>query len=92
VEIITRAGHEVVCQGVGPFFQLFFADGPVHDYRQAATKVRSAPYVAFQRAMQERGVLFHSLPFENWFISKAHSDKDIDEILNKAEDAIRQVK
>jgi glutamate-1-semialdehyde 2,1-aminomutase len=91
VEIVTRAGHPAVCQGVGPFFQLFFADGPVYDYRQAMTEVREEPYVAFQRAMQERGVLFHPLPFENWFLSKAHTEEEIAEILNRAEDAMREV-
>lgn len=38
-----------------------------------------------------RGVLFHPHYYENLFVSMAHSDKDIDETLEKAEEAVRAV-
>lgn len=92
VEVISGAGFPVVHQGVGPFFQIFFSDRPVHDYRQAMTMVHAEPYEAFHHAMRKRGVLFHPWPLENWFVSKAHTREDVAEILNRAEDAIREVK
>jgi glutamate-1-semialdehyde 2,1-aminomutase len=90
-EVVSRAGFPVVQQGVGPFFQIFFSDGQIDDYRQAVTMARAEPYRAFCRAMRKRGVLFHPWPLENWFVSTAHTLDDVDEVLNRAEDAIREV-
>ncbi|MFY9114458.1 MAG: hypothetical protein WAO23_04335, partial [Dethiobacteria bacterium] len=38
----------------------------------------------------KRGSLFN--PHHNWFISAAHEEKDINETLNHAEDAMKVVK
>jgi len=91
-EIIARADHPVVLQGVGPMFQLKFCDEPPYDYRSATATVRTEPFEAFQKAMMKRGVFFHPWPIELWFVSTAHSQADVDEILNVAEYAIREVK
>ena len=92
VEVISRAGFPVICQGLGPAFQIFFSEGPILDYRQAVAMARNEPYQAFHHAMRKRGVLFHPSPFENWFVSTAHTKVDIDEILNRADDAMSEVK
>ena len=36
-----------------------------------------------------RGVLFHPHYYENLFVSMAHTDKDIDITLEKAEEAVQ---
>ena len=38
-----------------------------------------------------RGVLFHPLQFENLFVSLVHDDRDIDETLEAAADALTVV-
>ncbi len=92
VEVIARAGFPVVYQGVGPLFQVFFSEEEVYDYRQAMTMVRTKPFAAFCQAMRRRGVFFHPSAFDLWFLSTAHTGEDIEEILNRAEDAIKEVK
>jgi glutamate-1-semialdehyde 2,1-aminomutase len=91
-EIISRAGHPVVLQGVGPMFQVKFCEEPPYDYRSAAASVKVEPFEAFQSAMMRRGVFFHPWTIELFFVSTAHSHADVDEILNAAEDAIKEVK
>jgi glutamate-1-semialdehyde 2,1-aminomutase len=39
--------------------------------------------------MIKRGVMVHPDPFEHWFLSTAHSEADIDRVLNAAEDSLR---
>jgi glutamate-1-semialdehyde 2,1-aminomutase len=41
--------------------------------------------------MIRRGVLVHPDPFEHWFLSAAHTDEDIDRVVEAAEDSLREV-
>lgn len=91
-EVISEAGFPVVVQGAGPVLQFFFSEEPVRDYRGGKQNVRTEPYFAFWKAMLDRGIYYHPWPFETLFVSTAHTEEDIDEILNRAEDAIREVK
>jgi glutamate-1-semialdehyde 2,1-aminomutase len=91
-EIISRAGHPAIYQGAGALFSIFFSEEPLTDYRQSTALIQAEPYEAFQSAMLNRGVWFHPWPIELWFMSTAHSQEDIDYILNVAEDAIGEVK
>ena len=64
--------------GLGPVFQIWFADQPIRNYRDA---VRHADHNAFRHwfeGMLKRGVLFHPGAYENLFISVAHTRDDID--------------
>ncbi len=82
------AGIDAYVEGLGTVFQLWFASQPIKNWRDA---VQNANELAFTRWYQEmiiRGVLFHPLQFENLFVSLVHTDRDIDETLNVAEDAL----
>ncbi len=70
--------------GLGPVFQLWFSDRPIHDYRDAA---RHCDHRAFRRwweGMIERGILFHPGAYENLFVSFAHDTDDVDRTLDAA--------
>jgi len=70
--------------GMGPVLQVWFAEQPIHNYRDAA---RYASHELFRRwweGMLDRGILFHPGAFENLFVSFAHSDDDIDQTLEAA--------
>ncbi len=71
--------------GLGPVLQVWFAEKPIRNYRDAA---RYADHEIFRRwwlGMLERDVLFHPGAFENLFVSFAHSDMDIDRTLAAAD-------
>lgn len=77
--------------GLGPVFQLWFADRPIRNYRDA---VRHADHDAFRRwweGMLDRGVLFHPGAYENLFVSFAHSEEDVDLTLAAARETLTEM-
>jgi glutamate-1-semialdehyde 2,1-aminomutase len=70
--------------GVGPVLQVWFAEHPIHNYRDAARHARHDLFRSWWEGMLDRGVLFHPSAFENLFVSFAHSDDDIDRTLEAA--------
>jgi glutamate-1-semialdehyde 2,1-aminomutase len=55
---------------------VFFAPGPIAHYA-AATASNTAAFAVFFHAMLEAGVYLPPSQFEAWFISLAHTEKDI---------------
>lgn len=78
--------------GVGPVLQVWFADQPIRNYRDAARYARHDMFRVWWEEMLERGVLFHPGAFENLFVSFAHSKDDIAQTLSIAGEAMRAVK
>jgi glutamate-1-semialdehyde 2,1-aminomutase len=77
--------------GLGPVFQVWFSEHPINNYREAAKYADGDIFALWWEEMLFRGVLFHPHYFENLFVSMAHTDKDIDRTLAKAEEAVRAV-
>jgi glutamate-1-semialdehyde 2,1-aminomutase len=75
--------------GLGPVSQVWFADRPIRNYRDAARYADHALFRRWWEGMLERDVLFHPGAFENLFVSFAHSEADIDRTLEAA-DAVAQ--
>jgi glutamate-1-semialdehyde 2,1-aminomutase len=88
-EVLRSAGHQAVCQGVGPLLQIYFTDGAekIVDYRSAVQHVDFEKFSRFQGALQDRGVYIHPDPLECFYICTAHSDADIEETIGAARDA-----
>ena len=70
--------------GVGPVLQVWFADHPIRNYRDAARYASHERFRGWWEGMLDRGVLFHPGAFENLFVSFAHSDDDVDATLDAA--------
>ncbi|MQA31591.1 MAG: glutamate-1-semialdehyde 2,1-aminomutase [Luteitalea sp.] len=68
----------------------FFTDRPVRDYR-SATRADSTKYATFFRGMILRGVYPPPSQFEGWFLSAAHTAKDVDKTISAARAAMREV-
>jgi glutamate-1-semialdehyde 2,1-aminomutase len=72
-----------VMNRVGSMLTLFFCGTPVTDY--ATAKVAdTARFGSFFRNMRDRGVFLPPSQFEAMFVSLAHSDEDIDQIVSAA--------
>lgn len=69
---------------VGSMLSVFFHTGPATCYEEVSSADRNAFSTFFGR-MLDNGVYLAPSPFEAWFVSAAHSDKDIDVTL----DAVR---
>ena len=69
---------------------LFFTDQPVENEDDAKTSDRER-FAAFHRAMLGRGVLLPPSQFECFFLSLAHTDADIDEIVDAARMSLKEI-
>jgi len=68
----------------------FFTDRPVRDFA-SATSADTDRYARFFRAMLARGIYPPPSQFEAWFLSAAHSAKDVDKTIRAAREAMKDV-
>jgi glutamate-1-semialdehyde 2,1-aminomutase len=76
-------------QRVGSLLTLFFGPGPVRAFDEALRCDRGA-YGRFFRGMLRRGVHLPPAQFEAWFLSAAHGDEEIEEVLAAAGESLRE--
>jgi len=76
--------------GFGSLLTPFFNLGPVRDYQSAATS-DTGRYGAFFRAMLARGVYIPPSQFEAWFLSGAHTERDVTKTLAAAREAFKVI-
>jgi glutamate-1-semialdehyde 2,1-aminomutase len=75
---------------MGSMLTPFFTTQPVRDYR-SATSADTERYARFFRGMLERGVYTPPSQFEAWFLSAAHTVKDVEKTLAAARAVMREV-
>jgi glutamate-1-semialdehyde 2,1-aminomutase len=83
--ILERHGLPGYVVGLGPVLQVWFADKPIRNYRDAARYANHDLFRRWWEGMLERDVLFHPGAFENLFVSFAHSEEDIKRTLIAAD-------
>jgi glutamate-1-semialdehyde 2,1-aminomutase len=84
------AGVALQVNGFGSLVTPFFTSQPVRDL-QSALSSDTTRYAAFFRGMLARGIYPPPSQFEAWFISGAHTDRDIDHTIAAARAALRQI-
>jgi len=84
------AGVAVHVNAFGSILTPFFTDRPVRDY-SSATSARTDHYAAFFRGMLARGIYAPPSQFEGWFLSAAHTRRDVDKTIAAARGAMREV-
>jgi glutamate-1-semialdehyde 2,1-aminomutase len=83
-----EAGLAVQVNAAGSLLTPFFTDRPVRNF-QSATAASTARYAAFFRGMISRGIYPPPSQFEAWFLSAAHTVKDVDRTIAAARGAMR---
>jgi glutamate-1-semialdehyde 2,1-aminomutase len=89
-EAARDAGVPLQINGFGSLLTPFFTDQPVRDYQSALTS-DTAAYGRFFRAMLARGVYLPPSQFEAWFLSGAHTARDIETTIKAARDSMKAV-
>jgi glutamate-1-semialdehyde 2,1-aminomutase len=84
------AGVPLQVNAFGSVLTPFFVEGPVHNYR-TATSADTGRYATFFMGMIKRGVYPPPSQFEAWFVSAAHTPRDIDRTIRAAHAAVRDV-
>ena len=87
---LDGAGIATTINRVESLFSVFFSEGPVRD-RDGAAAADHRAYGRFFHAMLERGVYLPPSGYEGWFLSTAHSDEEVDRVLEAASTAARSV-
>ena len=84
--------HGVALQvnAFGSILTPFFTGRPVRDFA-SATSASTEQYARFFRGMLARGVYPPPSQFEAWFLSAAHTAKDVDATIRAARDAMRDL-
>ena len=91
---LAEAAHDahvaLQVNAVGSLLTPFFTDRPVRDF-QSATSADTDLYASFFRGMLARGIYLPPSQFEAWFLSAAHTLKDVDRTIAAAREAMREV-
>ena len=85
-----EAGVALQVNAFGSVLTPFFTDRPVRDF-QSATSANTDHYATFFRGMLTRGVYPPPSQFEAWFLSAAHTVKDVDRTIRAARAAMRDI-
>jgi glutamate-1-semialdehyde 2,1-aminomutase len=81
-----EAGAPARVQRAGNLFSVFMTRAEVLDY-EGAREQDTARYARFFHAMLERGVYLPPSAYEAWFVSTAHTDADVEQVLAAAREA-----
>ena len=91
---LADAGREngiaVQVNAFGSLLTPFFTDRPVRDLK-SATAADTRRYAAFFRGMLRRGIYPPPSQFEAWFLSSAHTTKDIDATIAAARETMLEI-
>lgn len=84
-EAARRRGIPVTINRAGSMLTVFFTDLPVTDWTSAAAS-DTERYAKFFHGMLERGIYLPPSQFEAWFVSAAHTEKQIDATIRAADE------
>jgi glutamate-1-semialdehyde 2,1-aminomutase len=85
-----EAGVPLQVNAFGSLLTPFFTSVAVRDY-ESALRADTSAYALFFRGMLARGVYPPPSQFEAWFLSAAHTDRDIAKTVSAARGAMREV-
>ncbi|MGZ4148014.1 MAG: aspartate aminotransferase family protein [Actinomycetota bacterium] len=83
--LAAEAATPVRVVGLGTVFQVWFADEPIRNWRDAERLADEERFGRWWQQMRSHGVLFHPSQFENLFVSLAHTADDVARTLEAAE-------
>jgi glutamate-1-semialdehyde 2,1-aminomutase len=87
-EVFRRHKLKAIVQGFGPMFQIYFTEqDAIHDYRDYCKYVDTKLYSRFVQRLLDRGIYMTPSNGLHWIISTAHTEADVEVLLNAADEA-----
>ncbi len=87
-DVFRRRGVKAVVQGFGPMFQIYFTErDAIHDYRDYCKYANTKLYSRFVHALLERGIYMTPSNGLHWIISTAHTEADVESLVEAADQA-----
>jgi len=87
-DALSAAGVPHVVQSAGTMFSIFLTDQPVTDF-DSAKRTDEQAYAAFFHSMLDQGVYLPPSAYEAWFLSSAHDDRALQQIIDALPAAAR---
>ena len=85
-KVFRRRGWKAIVQGFGPMFQIYFTErDAIHDYRDYCTYVDTARYSRFVHLLADRGIYMTPSNGLHWIISTAHTQHDLEALIEAAD-------
>jgi len=85
-EVFRRRGVEAIVQGFGPMFQIYFTKrDAIHDYRDYCKHVDTNLYSRFVHRLLDQGIYMTPSNGLHWIISTAHTEADVQTLVNAAD-------
>ena len=82
-EVIEDSGIKAQANGVASMFQVFFTDRPAVDYRSVKTS-DVKKFMQYHGRLMEHNVFVPPSQFETCFVSKAHTEDDVNRTVEAA--------
>jgi glutamate-1-semialdehyde 2,1-aminomutase len=90
--VFRRRNIKAIVQGFGPMFQIYFTErNAIHDYRDYCTYADTQGYSRFIHLLLRRGIYMTPSNGLHWIISTAHSENDVDQLINAADQACAEL-
>ncbi len=89
-EVAEDRGIPVTLNRATGMLTLFFTTGPVRDYASAKTS-DTKRFATFFIEMLNQGIYLPPSQFEAWFLSLAHTQKDLDRTVEACDHAFRKI-
>jgi glutamate-1-semialdehyde 2,1-aminomutase len=86
----AECGVPAQVNGIGSLSTIFFAPSPVNNYTDAK-RADTKKYAQYFREMLNRGIFLAPSQFEAAFVSAAHTERDIEQTINAAREALKTI-
>jgi glutamate-1-semialdehyde 2,1-aminomutase len=87
-QVFRRRQMKAIVQGFGPMFQIYFTErDAIHDYRDYCKHVDTQRYSRFVQRLLDRGIYMTPSNGLHWIISTAHTGKDVEALIEAADQA-----
>lgn len=91
-KVFRRRGIKAIVQGFGPMFQIYFTErDAIYDYRDYCTYVNTGRYSRFVHLLMDRGIYMTPSNGLHWIISTAHTQGDVDALIDAADQACAEL-
>jgi glutamate-1-semialdehyde 2,1-aminomutase len=91
-EVFRRRQVKALVQGFGPMFQIYFTErDAIHDYRDYCKYVDAKLYSRFVHLLLDRGIYMTPSNGLHWIISTAHTDTDVQSLVEAADRACMEL-
>jgi len=86
--VFRRRKMKAIVQGFGPMFQIYFTEREgIHDYRDYCRYVDTKLYARFVQQLLENGIYMTPSNGLHWIISTAHTEADVQSLIEAADQA-----